>query len=183
MSADGFIARPDGKLDWLAAVQEPAEDYGYQAFFDSVDSLVIGRKTFELALGFEAWPYSGKRCIVLTHRPLAPSHGEPECFGGTVQSLVQHLQGEGVKHLYVDGGTVIRQFLSARLINHLTLSVVPVLLGRGIRLFGERGPQQRLTLQHAQSWPTGLTQLRYRVGDDPASTRSTRPPASRLPCR
>jgi len=66
VSVDGFIARPDGGLDWLDAVRLEGEDYGYQAFFDSVDALVMGRNSYDAALSFEPWPYAGKRCIVLT---------------------------------------------------------------------------------------------------------------------
>ena len=66
VSVDGYIARLDGSIDWLAAVEQKGEDYGYKQFFDAVDALVLGRKTYEVALGFDPWPYAGKRCIVLT---------------------------------------------------------------------------------------------------------------------
>lgn len=161
VSVDGCIARADGSLDWLDAVQQPGEDYGYQAFFDSVDALAIGRSTYEVALGFSAWPYAGKRVVVLTHRAPAPRHGE-EFFAGEPATLVERLGREGVKRLYVDGGAVIRQCLAAKLVDDLTLSVVPVLLGDGIPLFGAGGIEQRLVLESSRSWPTGLTQLRYR---------------------
>src|SRR5512140_345202 len=108
-SLDGFIARPDGSVDWLGAVQVPGEDYGFAAFLGSTDVLVLGRKTYDTVLRFGAWPYAGKRCIVLTHRALSPRHGE-ERFEGTPRSLVEWLGHEGAKRLYVDGGAVIRQF-------------------------------------------------------------------------
>ncbi len=163
VSVDGYIARSDGAIDWLATVQQEGEDYGYKKFFDSVDALVVGRNTYDLALGFEPWPYSGKRCIVLTHRPPTSRHGE-EFFGGGPEALVEQLGRDGTRHVYVDGGTVIQQFLAAKVIDDLTLSVVPVVLGAGIRLFAKDGPEQRLTLDEARSWPTGLTQLRYHLG-------------------
>lgn len=163
VSVDGCIARSDGSVDWLAMVEQQGEDYGYKDFFDSVDALVVGRKTYDLALGFEPWPYSGKRCVVLTHRPPAPRHGE-EFFDGRPETLVERLGREGVRRVYVDGGAVIQQFLGAELIDDLTLSVVPVVLGGGVPLFAKGGPEQRLVLEEARSWPTGLTQLRYRVG-------------------
>jgi dihydrofolate reductase len=163
VSVDGYIAREDGAIDWLAAVQQPAEDYGYQQFFDSVDALVVGRKTYDFARELEPWPYAGKRCIVFTHRPVASRNSE-EHFAGSPESLVEQLGRDGVRRVYVDGGKVIQQFLAAKLIDDLTVSVVPVVLGGGIRLFGSDGPEQRLTLAEARSWPTGLAQLCYRVG-------------------
>ena len=163
VSADGFIARKDGGIDWLHAVAQEGEDYGYQAFFDSVDGLVLGRKTYEVAASFEAWPYAGKRCVVLSHRGGEPRHGE-EFWSGSPAVLVEKLRGEGLRHLYVDGGDVIRQFLSQGLIQELTLSVIPILLGDGLPLFGPGGREQRLELISCRSWPTGLAQLKYRVG-------------------
>jgi dihydrofolate reductase len=161
VSLDGFIARPDGSLDWLAVVEQKGEDYGYQRFADSVDVLVVGRKTYETALGFDGWPYSGKRCIVVTHRPSEARHGE-EFFAGEPRALVERLAREGAGRVYVDGGQIIQQFLAANLIDDLTLSVIPVLLGDGIPLFA-RGPERRLVLEETRSWPTGLTQLHYRI--------------------
>jgi dihydrofolate reductase len=68
-SLDGFIARENGAIDWLSMVERPDEDYGYARFFESIDTLVLGRKTYETAVGFEAWPYANKRVIVMTHEP------------------------------------------------------------------------------------------------------------------
>ena len=68
-SLDGYIARSDGSLDWLSAVESSGVDFGYWAFFEAVDTIVVGRKTYDTVLGFAAWPYQGKRCIVLSHRP------------------------------------------------------------------------------------------------------------------
>jgi dihydrofolate reductase len=159
-SLDGFIARPDGRIDWLSFVERPGEDYGYQQFHDSVDVLIIGRKTYETALGFPSWPYAGKRCIVLTHQALRPRHGE-ELYSGPPQALVERLTAENARRAYVDGGNVIRQFLAARLITDLTLSLVPVLLGEGIPLFGATGPDLPLTLVNTRAFESGLVQLAY----------------------
>ena len=160
VSVDGFIARADGSIDWLSVVEQRGEDYGYADFFASVDAVVIGRKTYEVARGFDAWPYDGKRCFVLTHRPAVTKHGE-ELLDSTAEPLVERLGREGVKHVYVDGGAVIRQFLVAGLVDTLTLSVIPIVLGDGIPLFGTTGIERSLTLEEARSFPTGLTQLRY----------------------
>jgi len=161
-SLDGYIARRDGGIDWLRVVEQPGEDYGYQAFMSSIDALVMGRKTYDTALGFGDWPYSGKRCIVLTHRPAPATNGE-EFFNVQPEQLAEKLAAEGARRVYIDGGEVIRQFLTARLLDELTLSVVPILLGTGISLFGAGVPEQRLTLIQGRTFPTGLVQLHYRV--------------------
>jgi dihydrofolate reductase len=167
-SLDGFIARPDGRIDWLSIVERPGEDYGYKRFFDSVDALVVGRKTYETALGFESWPYTGKRCIVLTHASRASKHGE-EFYSDALDALVERLDAEGVRRVYVDGGSIIRQFLAAGLLTDMTISIVPVLVGEGIPLFGKTGRDTRLDLVESRAFESGLVQVEYRVVNGGAS--------------
>ncbi len=159
-SLDGYIARLDGSIDWLDAVQRPGEDYGFQAFFDSVDAIVCGRKTYETAAGFPEWPYVGKRCVVLTHREL-PRRPDVEACSGDPGRLLERLAADGVRHVYVDGGTVIGAFLAARLIDAMTVSVVPVLLGDGRRLFAGGGLEHALSLVRSRAFESGLVQLEY----------------------
>jgi len=160
-SLDGYIARADGSIDYLSMVERAGEDYGYAAFISSIDALIIGRSTYDLALGFEPWPYAGKRCVVLTHKPPPARHGET-FFAGDPRVLVARLAAEGAQHAYIDGGGVIQQFLAARLIDELTVSIIPVLLGEGIRLFGETQGDLPLELVSSKSFESGLTQLTYR---------------------
>jgi dihydrofolate reductase len=159
-SLDGYIARKNGTFDFLSIVEQPGEDYGFAEFFATVDALVIGRNTYETALGFPEWPYAGKRCIVLTHRETPSVHGE-QFFAGAASGLVEQLALVGAQRLYVDGGAVIRDFLAAGLIDDMTISIVPVLLGEGIALFGAEVPEQRLTLASSRSYSSGLVQLHY----------------------
>ncbi len=162
MSLDGFIARPDGRLDWLEPMQVAGEDYGYGEFFDTVDTVVIGRRTYEVTLGFDEWPYEGKRVVVLAHAALAPLHGE-RFFAGSPAALAEALWAEGARRVYVDGGFVVSQFLRAGLLDDLVVSVVPIVLGEGIRLFQGTMTERRLLLRSAEAFPSGLVQLRYRV--------------------
>lgn len=168
MSLDGFIAGPGGSLGWLEPFEKSGEDYGFPAFFESVDGLVIGRNTYETVLGFEAWPYGHKRMVVLTHRPATARHGE-EFAAEEPAALLERLGREGLRHVYVDGGAVARAFLRAGLVDELTLSVVPVVLGGGVRLFGEGEPGRPLRLLGSRSWPSGMVQVRYRVDQPPSS--------------
>lgn len=167
-SLDGFIARRDGRIDWLARVERPGEDYGYQRFHDSVDTLVVGRKTYETALGFPSWPYGGKRCIVLTRGAPEARHNE-EFHAGAPAILAGRLKADGCKRVYVDGGGVIQQFLSAGLITDMTLSIIPILLGDGVRLFESTTRELPLRLVGSRSFESGLVQLEYRPDRAPPS--------------
>ena len=106
VSLDGYIARPDGGLDWLSVVEAPGEDYGYERFFSAIDTVILGRKTYDVVLGFDPWPYRGKRCVVLTHGTRAPRHDE-ELYDGPIDALVDRLGHAGSERIYVDGGVVI----------------------------------------------------------------------------
>lgn len=161
-SLDGYIARKDGGLDWLTSVERPGEDYGYKVFADSVDVLITGRGTYDTVLAFPTWPYAGKRVIVLTHGKRESRHGE-EFFSGDPRELLQKLEREGVKRAYVDGGKVIQSFLAAGLIDELTISIIPVLLGSGIPLFAPELPELKLKLEQTRGYESGLVQVRYSV--------------------
>ena len=159
VSADGMIAGPDGGLGWLDRVQREGEDYGYAAFMETVDALVMGRSTFDVARGF-GWPHDGRRVIVLTHRELADPPAGVVARAADPRAVAAEL--DGLRRVYVDGGAVIRSFLAAGLVDDLTLSIVPVVLGAGTPLF-TGGPPVDLALESATPYPSGLVQLRYRV--------------------
>src|SRR5438309_1079543 len=115
----------------MSIVEPLDEAHGYQAFMDSVDTIVVGRGTYDVVLAFAEWPYPGKRVVVLTHRPTEPRHGE-EFFAGTPPEVAALVDGS--KRVYVDGGNVVGQFLAADLVDDLTISILPIVLGDGIRL-------------------------------------------------
>ncbi|MDX2010429.1 MAG: dihydrofolate reductase family protein [Myxococcaceae bacterium] len=161
VSVDGCIARPDGALDWLDPFNDAAVgDYGYAAFAASVDAVVMGRATFDTVLGFGAWPYEGKRVVVMSGRPL-PDGAKAERAQGALTPMLTRLHDEGVRHVYLDGGALVRQGLSEGVVDALTLSVMPLVLGAGRRLFDDAVPTARLTLVESQSFSNGVVQLRY----------------------
>jgi dihydrofolate reductase len=162
-SLDGFIARADGAIDWLAIVERAGEDYGFKAFYDSVDTLVMGRKTYDTALGFDAWPYAGKRCVVVTSDTSKASRHDEEFFAGELVALFERLGAAGAKRVYVDGGAVIAQALKANLVDDVTLSIIPVLLGDGTPLAPKIGHEVLLELVEHTAFESGLVQLKYRV--------------------
>jgi dihydrofolate reductase len=163
-SVDGFIARPNGELDWLPA--GGGEPHGYDEFIASVDAIVIGRKTFETVLGFAEWPYGDKRVVVLSSRPVdlsAVRGGVIEQMGGPPGEIVSRLAAAGAKHLYVDGGITIQGFLRAGLVQRLVITRVPVLIGEGIPLFGSVPRDIRLQHVATRHYASGLVQSEYRV--------------------
>ena len=167
-SLDGFIARADGGLDWLTGVQSasPEQDYGYREFMDAVDTIVVGRNTFELVLTFDTWPYSGKNVVVLSSKPRAvPPHlvDSVEWLSLPPQDLVGRLAARGATHLYVDGGKTIQGFLRAGLIDELIITRVPILIGTGVPLFGPLNHDVRLTHIATRQFENGFVQSNYRV--------------------
>ncbi|HEY6193469.1 MAG TPA: dihydrofolate reductase family protein [Candidatus Eisenbacteria bacterium] len=163
-SVDGFIARPNGELDWLPA--DGGEPHGYDEFMESVDALVIGRKTFETVLAFDAWPYGQKRVVVLSSRPIdfsAVRDAVVERMDATPDEIVTRLAARGFHHLYVDGGITIQGFLRAGLVDRLIVTRVPVLIGEGIPLFGSLPRDIRLVHVATRHYPSGLVQSEYRV--------------------
>ena len=163
-SLDGFIARPDGALDWLP--EGGGEPHGYDEFIASVDALVIGRKTFETVLTFGAWPYGDKRVVVLSSRPVdlsAAIGGVVEQMAGPPAEIVARLAASGAQHLYVDGGITIQRFLREGLVQRLIITRVPVLIGAGVPLFGTLPHDVRLRHVATRSYPSGLVQSEYTV--------------------
>jgi dihydrofolate reductase len=163
-SVDGFIARLNGDLDFLPA--GGGEPHGYDEFIASVDALVIGRKTFETVLAFPTWPYGDKRVVVLSSRPLDLSgvRGRVvEQMAGPPAEIVAKLAASGAHHLYVDGGITIQRFLRAGLVQRLTITRVPVLIGEGIPLFGSLPRDLRLDHVATQQYPSGLVKSEYAV--------------------
>jgi dihydrofolate reductase len=161
-SVDGFIARPNGDLDWLPA--GGGEPHGYNEFFASVDALVIGRKTFETVLAFDAWPYGDKRVVVLSSQPIdlsAAAGGVVEQMAGDPAEIVTKLAASGAHHIYVDGGITIQRFLRAGLVQRLIITRVPVLIGDGVPLFGSLPSDVRLRHIATRDFPSGLVQSEY----------------------
>ena len=161
-SLDGFLARPNGELDFLDAGGN--EPHGYEEFIASVDAIVIGRNTFDVVLGFGSWPYQ-KPVFVLSTRalPPVPAGAQVEQLSGDPRDIVRQLEARGLGHIYVDGGITVRRFLEAGLIQRLIVTRVPVLIGTGIPLFG---PLTRdILVRHVgtRQYTGGLVQSEYEV--------------------
>lgn len=169
-SVDGYIARPDGSVDWLPPPPEPgsspAEDYGYDDFIAGVGVVLMGRATYEQILSFSGdYPYPGTAGYVFS-RSRAGERDEHAQFvdGVDLPGLVSRLKGEQEKNIWlVGGGQLVREFLRLDLIDRIELFILPVILGDGIPLFPLSTPLRRLTLAKCQSYPGGAVQLSYRA--------------------
>jgi len=166
-SLDGHIADRDGAIGWLEPYANAGEDHGYERFMDSVDGLVIGRKTYETALGFPQWPYA-KPVFVMSRTlsrddvPEALRDGV-EMYAGSPAELLAALAEQGMEALYVDGGQLIQSFLDEGLIDELIVTRVPILLGGGPLLFGSMDSATELEHVETKSFASGLVQSRYAV--------------------
>jgi dihydrofolate reductase len=166
-SLDGFIARADGDIEWLHQWPDIGDDYGYNAFMRSVDGLIIGRGTFEKVLSFGTWPY--EKPVVVLSRTLDPDAVPPDRadrvrilpLGPT--EVVDALRREGWGRAYVDGGSLIQSFLSAGLIEDMTITRIPILIGSGRPLFGPLPHDIVLTHIETAAYPSGFVQSRYAI--------------------
>ena len=162
MSLDGFIAKHDGDISFLSQVELEGEDYGYSAFIESVDTIILGRKTYDkiCSMGIE-WPYGNRKVFVLSRN----SHPETDnitYYSGSLTDLIFKLKSQNGKQIYCDGGAeTINQLLQNDLIDEMIISIIPVLLGDGIRLFGAGFPEKKLQLVKSTAFEKGLVQLQY----------------------
>ena len=176
-SADGFIARKNGNVDWLQNsgkqdVDMGADaDMGFHAFMDSVDCLVMGRNTMEMIAAMDLtddqWPYGETKIFVLSQslQQLPDSmKARAELVSGDIPSLMAHCESLGLKHAYIDGGKTIQSFLALGLISHMTITQVPVLLGEGIPLFSGLKQEIKLANPNVTVFPNDYVQLCYELG-------------------
>lgn len=167
MSVDGMIARKNDDIEWLTGGGEAAGDFGFTEFMARIDHLVMGRSTYNIVQSFGGWPYGATKVIVLSSS-LETDDTRVEVLR-SLEEVAARLNDDGARHVYVDGGLTIRTFLSAGLIDSLTLSRVPVLIGEGKPLFGAIPRDIPLTHLKTEVFSGGMVQSQYRVG--PAESR------------
>ena len=162
MSLDGCIAKDEGNLDFLSLVASPGEDYGYGEFIRTVDTVIMGRKTYDKVLSFGIdFPHKGKTCYVYS-RTKKGKDANVEFFGGNIATLLSDLKSKEGLNIFIDGGAeLVHELLKENLIDRFVISVIPVLLGNGISLFKNGRPEQVLQLISSKSFPSGLVQLCY----------------------
>ena len=162
MSLDGYIATPDNGLEFLSLVEEEGQDYSYQDFVNTVDTVIVGRKSYEkvLSMGLD-YPHVNKDLYIITRTP-RPAVGSTKFYTGNLKELIQNLKSTKGKNIYVDGGAeVANELLNDNLIDEFYISIIPALLGDGISLFKSHRPDLKLKLISSKSFNKGLVQLHY----------------------
>lgn len=164
-SVDGYIAKPNDDLGFLKLVEKEGEDYGYAKFTETIDTLIIGRKTYDYVvkeIGSSHYDNGDREVYVITRSP-RPKVGRTTFYTGDPGDLVRQLKSEEGKNIYCDGGAeVIHELLTQDLIDEMIISIVPVIVGNGTRLFKDGRPEMSLELVRTETFDTGLTQLHYR---------------------
>ncbi|MFB2118920.1 dihydrofolate reductase family protein [Parapedobacter sp. 2B3] len=165
ISLDGYIAKPNDDLSFLKIVEKEGEDYGYAEFTSEIDTIIIGRRTYDYVIK-EIGPAhydNGHRDVYVITRTERPKVGRTTFYTGDITELVKRLKSAKGKNIYCDGGAeVINELLKEDLIDESIISVIPVLLGNGTRLFKDGRPEQTLEFLTAKTFETGLTQLHYK---------------------
>jgi len=164
-SLDGFIATPDGAVDWLPPIEAEGEDYGYYDFYASVDAVLMGSTTYEHMMHQAPWPYAGKPCWVFSkQRRYAKSSSADVTFtAAPPERIVEEVAGLGLKRAWiVGGGKLAASFRERGLITSYGLCIVPTILGDGIPLLAPRGQPDKLMLSGCQTYPDGVVMLWYR---------------------
>ncbi len=164
-SLDGYIAKPNDDLGFLKLVEKDGEDYGYAEFTANIDTIIIGRKTYDWVqreIGTSHYD-NGERNVYVITRKERKNEGKTTFYTGNITDLVQQLKSETGKNIYCDGGAeIVNELLKSDLIDEFIISIVPVLVGNGTRLFKDGRPEQLLELVNSKTFDTGLTQLHYK---------------------
>ena len=177
ISADGYIATADGGVEWLELAgnsetgdREQFGSAGFEAYIASVDCMIMGRKCMEKISSFnltpEQWPYGDARIIVLSNTIKTPPenlNGKVEIYSGEISALISKLENDDFQHAYIDGGTTITNFINLKLINEMTITRAPILLGDGLPLFGKTKQPIKLEDAQATAYPNDYIQVKYRV--------------------
>lgn len=167
MSLDGFVARRDHALDWLNKQPTKGEDHGFEEFQKSVDLIVMGSGSFRTVQGFGEWPYSIPGIVLsrsMTQEDIPKDlRDRLEVSTLSPTELMAMLAKRSIDRVYVDGGAVIQSFLKAGLIRDMKITIVPILIGDGIRIFGETHGDTDLELKSATPFPSGLVDLVYEI--------------------
>jgi dihydrofolate reductase len=162
-SLDGYIAQDNDDLSFLSIVEQEGQDYGYENFLQTIDTVIVGRKTYDkvISMGFD-FPHTDKDAYIITRTP-RPSIGSVKFYTGDLKSLIFKLKSEKGKDIFCDGGAeIVNQLLIDELIDEFIISVIPILVGSGTKLFKDGGKEQKLELVSTKSFDTGLVQLHYK---------------------
>ena len=163
-SLDGYIAKKDGDVSWLDELGISLKEAGYDDFYSTVDALVIGRKTYEIICNFGQWPYGDKPIWVCSRKNIKPVTGCNLQLATTPESVYQSAREMNLKHLWlVGGGSLASSFQQQNLLTHINLSLMPIILGSGIKLFDTLPTPALLSKEKSKPHGSGMVQLKYTI--------------------
>ncbi|MBS3052539.1 MAG: dihydrofolate reductase [Candidatus Aenigmarchaeota archaeon] len=162
ISLDGFIARKDGRIDWLSPFENSEEDYGYKEFYKNVDTVIMGNKTYKQTLSFSEFPFKDKKCYVFTRDKKKTKDENAIFVNKKTKNFIKKLDKEDKNMWLVGGASIVKEFLKLDLIDEFIISVIPILLGDGIRLFNGKLNEKILRLIDIKSFDSGLAQIYYK---------------------
>ena len=166
-SLDGYIAKNNDDLSFLLRVQQEGQDYGYSEFIDNIDTVILGRKTYDWVMKqVKEFPHAQFDSYIITRTP-RQDIDKIKFYTGNLKELVLRLKQEIGKNIFIDGGAeIVNELLKEKLIDQIYLSIVPILLDDGVRLFKDGLPEQNLKLINSKQFDTGLIQLQYDIDDN-----------------
>lgn len=165
MSLDGYIAKKNDDISWLSIVEKEGEDYGYNAFIKTVDTYIVGRKTYEVILKLTGgeFPQSTMfdNCYIIT-RKKQENTNKLTFYNGDIEKLVAKLKSKPGKNIFCDGGSeIVNLLMKKNLIDEYIISIIPIILGDGIRLFKQKLEDFKINLKNCVNFDSGLVQLHY----------------------
>jgi dihydrofolate reductase len=166
-SLDGFIAKPNDELDFLSIVEQEGQDYGYADFIKTIDTVIVGRKTYDkvISMGFD-FPHADKDSYIITRTP-RPNIGSIKFYTDDIKSLIYKLKSEKGKNIFCDGGAeIVNELLKHNLIDEFIISIIPILVGNGTKLFKDDRPELKLELISTKQFESGLVQLHYKRSEN-----------------
>jgi dihydrofolate reductase len=166
-SLDGYIAKPNDDLSFLDIADKEGEDYGYADFISTVDTVIVGRKTYDWVMKkVGEFPHAkDKESYVITKTP-RPTEGNLHFYSGDLRELVTKLKSRSGKHIFCDGGSeIIQTLLKENLIDEMIIFFIPVMVGAGTRLFRDGGIEQKIDLVSAKAYDTGVVRVHYRFSE------------------
>ena len=162
-SLDGYIAKPNDNLDFLSIVEKEGEDYGYADFAKTVDTVIMGRKTYDWIMKYAPEFYHDDKTSFIITRTARPNIGNTNFYTGNIKELILRLKSESGPNIFIEGGAeIVHELLKENLIDEFVISIIPILVGDGIKLFKDGRPEQELKLISTKQFDTGLVQLHYK---------------------
>lgn len=165
VSLDGYIAKPDGNIDWLTTFPNPKNgDYGYEELLNSIDTIIMGSKTYNELIGFDIdWPYNNfKTYVISSNENFEIKSSNTSVLNRNFKEFIEEKKKTSSKNIWLVGGSeIIKIFLEENLIDNMIISKIPITIGDGIPLFTKNSKELKFELLDVKTFETGVVNLTY----------------------